>query len=387
MRFAYLLLSLLLFTSIKPYTSKQDLGIHALHKAKQLEYACNRGIIESMTPAGMYFSGFEIMKSDPMLKQHCKQIELSCCTESELRIFLDQQSSKKEEFKIVEEYVQKLIGFLEIIDTEKLQEMMKPTSIQSTAKNEFAIEDVESYLDKLKNQSDKALIGLAKLKTAYFDYFSGIMCTICDAKKNLFMHDFETNKDKQHILKIELNELGCLNNFKRQTEYIDLIQFIYTYLELAQFFEHNDNGELILSEGFDNSYYQEQKELFDKCISLENGKIFGNEDCQEACLVLNNLVNWESFEFFYVLDRVYYIINVKYGDEGDSLTQKEFEERVTQLEKFYDIAPAPYFNLRGEQDGTVSTEGLNINDAIPINESVYRILTNMFGLLLLFMLF
>ena len=387
MQFAYLTLSLLLFISISARSLSRESEIHALHKAKQLEYACNRGVIESMTPSGSYFPNFQINPATSSMNRHCKHIELSCCTDNEILTFVNQQDNKKEEFKVVEEYVNKLVDILNAIDVQKLQDLMMATSIQTSRTNEFAIEDVEQYINELKKLSVDALEGLNSLKQVYFDYFSGVMCTICDAKKNLFMHDFEDSTRNKHILRLDLSEEGCMSNFKRQIEFIGLVKFIFKYLDLAQFFEHRDNGELNLCNGFDYSYYEEQKELIDKCMNLQSGAIFSHDECKEACTLLNNFVKWESFEFFYVLDRVYYVINVKYGSESDLEAQKEFEERVTQLEKFYDLAPEPYFYLHSTQDGDVSAQGINILEAIPVYESTLAIIPSLFSLLLLSIMF
>ena len=367
MNLTKIILSLCLFHAIQMNSLVSPSQIVHYIDNGDVTHMCNRNLIDSLTPSGLYFNNFSVSQATPITQNHCPQIQQTCCTDSEIDTFAKQEIKNQENFEKIESYFNTIIKFLNLIKVEKLAQRMenKAKEDEPSGNNPVIISDVKGFFDELKGMIPMAKKGLVEFKKRYFSYFHGVMCSVCDATQHLFYRTVKDNaedvdeEDQKNILKIQISKQGCTRSFQRILSYKTLSDFIFKYITLVRYYEFEEFGEFSITGNLDEQLYKENLKDTEECLDEEKEGSSHEDKCYEICVALHNPSIWKDFYMLDALDRAYYIMNGLYGAKDSSEAHESFVEKVAKFEVFFQQPEEAYYDFSGIVTGNLEDEGID----------------------------
>lgn len=327
----------ILFFYILKITYQEDSTI--IKKVKDLTLVCNRNLIHSLMKSDNKFEKEKNHQPTQKIHSDCPNIQVTCCSEDEIINLNKQVDSKISEFSRIQSQIEKIFQLLEDMDGNKYQALVE--HMQDCGKNARDPKLVSSVFEK----SEEDLIKTVK---QYFleseRNFKGIICSICDAKKNKFLLPVQREgRDKQE-LKITVKSQSCFNHFDTLINYLEFVDFIYNLMDVANFFLCAQDQPHSFFNEYSFKEFEDTKLIYQRCSKLENKELINDQECKDFCILLSNFVLWDDLlDSFIILERVEMSLKITFQEDVDP---NELVHKNEDLKYIFNTPEDGEYNLK-----------------------------------------
>lgn len=293
--------------------TSQDGGSTIIKKAKDLTLVCNRNLIHSLMTTDNQFEKEKNHQPTEKIHSECPNIQVTCCSEKEIIDLNKEINNKMSQLDTIKSQIEKIFELLQDMDVEKYKALVEHiTECGKNARNPDAVKSVFE-----KNEED-----LIKIVDHYFleseRNFKGIVCTICDARKNKFLLPVQReNRDKPE-LRITVKSQSCLNHFDVLNSYLEFVEFVYNLMDISSFFLCAQDQPHSFFNEYNYSEFEKKKHLYERCSILNNKDLVNDQECKNTCILLHNFVLWDDLlDTFVILERVEMSLRITFQEDVD----------------------------------------------------------------------
>ena len=326
-------------------TVKNTEEIPLIKKAKELTLVCNRNLIHSIIKTDESFEKEQNHRPSEKIHLKCPNIQVVCCSEKELNSLNSQIEEKMSKFEKIKNSIEKIYDLLE----SKKMTKKNYADLVDYMKDEECGEKVRDPLQvgMVFEKDPKELIQIVQ---EYFQEsernFKGLICTICDARKNKFLLPIQRENKTHAELKITVKTQSCLNHFNILFNYFDFVEVVYNLMDIAEFFLCTKEVENSFFKEYNFKEFSDMKNDVQRCVSVDQHDLLEDRKCKELCILLHNLVIWDDLlDSFVLLERVQMSFLLAL-EEGEDFEEGAFRHENEDLKVMFSLPMDPEYDLK-----------------------------------------